>query len=56
MIIYKLKTFKYYIYYRNNKLDGINAERQISDNTVIVLDKLMAIMNHLGRSQYIKCY
>ena len=31
--MYQLKPFKHYIYYReNNQLDGINTERQISDN------------------------
>ena len=32
MIMYQIKPFKHYIYYRNDKLDGINAEREISDN------------------------
>ena len=32
MIMYQMKPFKHYIYYRNDKLDCINAERQASDN------------------------
>ena len=30
--MYQMKPFKHYIYYRNDKLDGINAERQAPDN------------------------
>ena len=32
MIMYQLKPVKGYIYYRNNQLDGMKTDRQISDN------------------------
>ena len=33
--MYQLKAFKHYIYYGNNKLDGMNTEREIYDNSKI---------------------
>ena len=32
MIMYQMKAFNHYIYYRNNQLDDMNVEREMSDN------------------------
>ena len=54
MIMYQLKPFKRYIYYRNNQLDGMNIDCEISDNNYCtgIMRSLMDIMPNMRKSIY----
>ena len=46
MIMYQLKPFKRYIYYRNKQLDGMNTDRQIFDNNN---NNVLSITSRIGK-------